>query len=37
VVKVPGWANLDRLSVEDGVLEEGEQLFVIVWQDVGRD
>jgi len=31
LVKVPGRANLDRLRVEDGVLDEGEQLFVAVW------
>ena len=36
-VKVPGRANLDLVRVENGVLEEGEHLFLVVWQDVGRD
>ena len=37
LVKVPDRINLDRVRVEDRVLEEGEQFFVIVWEDVGRD
>jgi len=37
LVKVPCRANHNRVRVEDGVLEEGEQLFVVVREDVGRD
>jgi len=36
-VKVPGRANRDLLRVEDGFLDEVEQLLVVVWEDVGWD
>jgi len=37
LVKVPGRANRDLLRVADGFLDEVEQLFVVVWEDVGWD
>jgi len=37
LVKVPDRADLDRLRVEDGVLDESEQLFVVVPEDVCWD
>jgi len=37
LVKVPGRANRDLLRVVDGFLDEVEQLFVVVWEDVGWD
>jgi len=37
LVKVPGRANLDRVPVEDRGFEESDQVFVVVWEDVGRD
>jgi len=30
-VKVPGRANRDRLCVVDGILDESEELFVVLW------
>jgi len=37
LVKVPGRADRDCLSVVDGVLDEGKELFIIFWEDVCRD
>jgi len=37
LVKVPGCANRDLFRVADGFLDEVEQLFVVVWEDVGWD
>ena len=37
LVTVPGQANRDRLGVVDGLLDEGEEVFVVVSEDVGRD
>ena len=37
LVKVPGRANRDLLRVADGFLDEVEQLFVVVWENVGWD
>ena len=37
LVKVPGRANRDLLRVADGFLDEVEQLFVVVWEDVCWD
>jgi len=37
LVKVPGRTNRDLLCVVDGFLDEVEQLFVVVWEDVGWD
>ena len=37
LIKVEGRANLDRPCIEDGVLDKGEELFFVVWEDVGRD
>jgi len=37
LVKVPGRANRDLLRVVDGFLDEVEQLFVVIWEDVGWD
>jgi len=31
LVKVPGRANRDRLCVVDGILDESEELFVVLW------
>jgi len=31
LVKVPGRANCDRLCVVDGILDESEELFVVLW------
>jgi len=31
LVKVPGRANRDRLRVVDGILDESEELFVVLW------
>jgi len=31
LVKVPGRADRDRLCVVDGVLDEGEEVYVILW------
>ena len=37
LVKVAGRANLDRVPVEDRGFVESDLLFVVVWEDVGRD
>jgi len=31
MVKIPGRANLHFLRVVDGVLDESEEMFVVVW------
>ena len=31
LVKVPGRANRDRLCIVDGLFDEREELFVVVW------
>ena len=37
LVKVSGRTDLDRFRVEDGRLEEGKQLVVVVGEDVNGD
>ena len=37
LVKVPGRTNLDRFRVEDGGIEEGKQLVVVLVEDVNGD
>jgi len=31
LVKVPGRANRDRLCIVDGILDESEEFFVVLW------
>jgi len=31
LVKIPGRADHDRLCIVDGVLDEGKELFVVLW------
>jgi len=35
LLKVPGGANRKRFRVVDGVFHESQEVFVVVWQDVG--
>jgi len=37
LVKVPGRANRNRLHIVDEVFDKGEEMFVVVRVDVGRD
>jgi len=37
LVKVPGRANRDRLGVMDGVFDEGEELILVLREDLGWD
>jgi len=37
LVKIAGPANRHRFRVVDGVLDEGEELVVFIWAEMGRD
>jgi len=37
LVKVPGRASRDLFRVVDGFFDEVEELFVVIWEDVGWD
>jgi len=37
LVKVPGRGNRELLRIADGFLDEVEQLFVVIWEDMGWD